>query len=123
MKKGNYCWILEGGKLIEAVCPYEEDGDLYKSLAKAGYISEITSQLEDTFGRAEVTLFQNENPANGNPLFYIDVWGSSHGLGAMVAHDFGQLVETMNHLSGLLSLIKLSQSVQISELICEQLIP
>jgi hypothetical protein len=40
--------------------------------------------------------------------------GDKTGLSALIARDFKQLAETLNYLSGLLSLIRLDQSASIA---------
>ncbi len=106
-----YCWELVNGKLEPAKDPIPTDsGDFDAILASAGYLSEISSALDRTHSNAEVVIYKNANPDNGNPLFYIDVMGYRTGIASLIARDFAQLAETLNSLAGLLRLIQLDQA-------------
>jgi hypothetical protein len=106
-----YCWELVSGKLVSARDPIStDDGDFEALLASAGYLSEVSSALDRTHSNAEVVIYKNAEPNNGNPLFYIDVMGNHTGIASLIARNFGQLAETLNALAGLLSLIRMDQA-------------
>lgn len=106
-----YCWELVSGKLAPAKDPIPtDDGDFDALLASAGYLSEISSALDRTHSNAEVVIYKNAKPDNGNPLFYIDVMGYRTGMASLIARDFAQLAETLNFLTGLLTLIQMDQA-------------
>ena len=69
---------------------------------------------DDSYSNAEIKIYKNTSSTNQNPLFYIDIMGDKTGLSALIARDFKQLAETLNYLSGLLSLIRLDQSASIA---------
>lgn len=108
-----HCWELRNGQLHPVDDPTDGDGNVDENIAAAGYISEITSKFGNLFSGADVTLYKNASDSNGKPLFYLDLMGDKTGIAALVASDFKQLVETLNHLGGLLTLIRMDQSFAI----------
>ncbi|WP_310615350.1 hypothetical protein [Limnohabitans sp.] len=114
-----YCWELVNGKLVSVKDPIptdtsDTDSDFYALLATAGYLSEISSEIERTPSNAAIVIYKNDKPENGNPLFYIDVLGYRTGIASLIARDFAQLAETLNSLAGLLSLIQMDQASVIA---------
>jgi hypothetical protein len=115
-----HCWELKGSQLVAVDDPCTGDGNLDGNLdaliAAAGYCTEVSSTSLGDVAGAEVTLYKNVSNTPGKPLFYLDVMGMSTGIGALVAHDFRQLVETLNYLSGLLKLLAMGQASGEGEL-------
>lgn len=77
--------------------------DLSEAIAKAGYSQEVVSGEDG----AIVSIYMTEDKSK--PQFYIDIAGQNSGIASLVARDFIALVETLNRIHSLLTLIGLDQ--------------
>jgi len=64
-----HCWEYKDGKLVPAQDPAAGDGGVDEQIFAAGYLREITSVIDDSHCGADVTVYKNTNPTNGNPFF------------------------------------------------------
>ena len=117
------CWEFRDGGLHPVNDPIEGGGDVNEDIFACGYRQEISSGAGSDSSSAEVSLYKNHDLKNGKPLFYIDVMGAFESIGSLIANDFAQLASTLNHLTGLLALVKLDQSSSLSCLTIEALTP
>jgi len=102
------CYKLVNGKFEPVDPPYGDASDPVKALFDAGYRKELTSGLEEGVG-GEVTLWVNTKPDSGKPRFFLDVWGSEHGLAEFVADDLPGLLAVMKEAAPLIALAGLEQ--------------
>jgi hypothetical protein len=116
-----HCWELKDGKLVPVDDPIEGSDSVDTNIRITGYWAEISCVPDDLAIGAEVVLYQHTSPESGKPRFYLDIMGQNAGIGAIVAKDFGQLVETLNHLAGLFSLIRMDQAANATALTVDAL--
>lgn len=77
--------------------------DLSEALAKAGYSQEVVSGEDG----AIISIYMTDDKSK--PQFYIDIAGQTQGIASLVARDFIALVETLNRIHSLLTVIGLDQ--------------
>ena len=101
---------LVDGAFVEVEDPTDvhADGDVDAAIAKAGYLAEISTRLENVVG-ADAVVYARD----AAPRYYIDLMGQNHGIAAVVADDFPALVKTLKELHPLLTLIAADQSSTI----------
>ena len=117
------CWEFRDGRLFSVDEPIEGDADVDANIYKCGYRQEVGSKLDGEVSRATINLYQNHEPSNGKPLFYIEAMGLYQGIGSLIANDFAQLVATLIHISGLLSLFRMDQASAVLDLTTDALAP
>lgn len=103
---------LVDGALLRVPDPTYDDqiSDVQESIAKAGYVPESSSEIEDGAG-SEIRLYQLQpgRAAEGKPQFYIDIVGRYTGIASLIAYDFPQLIETLKYIHPLIALLGLDQ--------------
>lgn len=97
---------LVDSKFVEVEDPIDDTrGDDFRvCLANAGFVSEISTGMDNAIG-AEVSIYARAEV----PRYYIDLMGGHSTIANVVADDFSHLVATLKELHPLLTLIGLDQ--------------
>jgi hypothetical protein len=104
------CFKLIDGVLRSVAEPVEfKDGeDFDESIRRAGYVEQISTEVGQ-ISTSEVRLFVNSESG----AYLLDIWGSTQQMAFVVADNFPHLVQTLQALGPLVSLIGLEQHAQL----------